>query len=279
MYLSKFRQELLVTSTNPYSGQLLTNFLKGKVAIVTGGNSGIGKAIVQTLAELGAKVIIDYRSHPEATEELEQEIGSYGGASFGVQADVSKLDDLQRLIDAAVAQYGRLDVMVNNAGVETRTSILDTTPEQYDKVLDINLRGVFFATQYAAKQMISQGGGGRIINISSVHEDWPMPNNTAYCLSKGGMRMLTRTAALELAPHGITMVNVGPGAVATPINDSTLHNPELLAKLNAAIPMGRMAQPEEIASVVGFLASDAASYITATTIFADGGIMQSSPGL
>ncbi len=268
-----------MTNTNPYSGQLLTNFLKGKVAIVTGGNSGIGKAIVQTLAELGAKVIIDYRSHPEATEELEQEIGSYGGASFGVQADVSKLDDLQRLIDAAVAQYGRLDVMVNNAGVETRTSILDTTPEQYDKVLDINLRGVFFATQYAAKQMISQGGGGRIINISSVHEDWPMPNNTAYCLSKGGMRMLTRTAALELAPHGITMVNVGPGAVATPINDSTLHNPELLAKLNAAIPMGRMAQPEEIASVVGFLASDAASYITATTIFADGGIMQSSPGL
>jgi glucose 1-dehydrogenase len=268
-----------VTNTNPYSGQLLTNFLKGKVAIVTGGNSGIGKAIVQTLAELGAKVIIDYRSHPEATEELEQEIGSYGGASFGVQDDVSKLDDLQRLIDAAVAQYGRLDVMVNNAGVETRTSILDTTPEQYDKVLDINLRGVFFATQYAAKQMISQGGGGRIINISSVHEDWPMPNNTAYCLSKGGMRMLTRTAALELAPHGITMVNVGPGAVATPINDSTLHNPELLAKLNAAIPMGRMAQPEEIASVVGFLASDAASYITATTIFADGGIMQSSPGL
>ncbi len=268
-----------MTNTNPYSGQLLTNFLKGKVAIVTGGNSGIGKAIVQTLAELGAKVIIDYRSHPEATEELEQEIGSYGGASFGVQDDVSKLDDLQRLIDAAVAQYGRLDVMVNNAGVETRTSILDTTPEQYDKVLDINLRGVFFATQYAAKQMISQGGGGRIINISSVHEDWPMPNNTAYCLSKGGMRMLTRTAALELAPHGITMVNVGPGAVATPINDSTLHNPELLAKLNAAIPMGRMAQPEEIASVVGFLASDAASYITATTIFADGGIMQSSPGL
>lgn len=268
-----------MTSSNPLEGKTFSHLLQGKVAIVTGGNSGIGKAIVEYLAELGAQVVIDYRSHPEATEELEREIGSYGGSSFGVQADVSKLDDIQRLIDAAVAQYGRVDVMVNNAGVETRTSVLDTTPEQYDMVLDVNLRGVFFATQYAAKQMIAQGGGGRIINISSVHEDWPMPGNTAYCLAKGGVRMLTRTAALELAPHGINIVNVGPGAVATPINDSTMNNPELMAKLNAAIPLGRMARPEEIAKVVGFLASDGASYITATTIFADGGIMQSSPGL
>jgi len=268
-----------VTSTNPLEGKTFSTLLQGKVAIVTGGNSGIGKAIVQYLAELGAQVVIDYRSHPEATEELEREIGAYGGCSYGVQADVSKLEEIQRLIDSAVAQYGRIDVMVNNAGVETRTSVLDTTPEQYDKVLDVNLRGVFFATQYAAKQMIAQGNGGRIINISSVHEDWPMPGNTAYCLAKGGVRMLTRTAALELAPHGINIVNVGPGAVATPINDSTMNDPELMAKLNAAIPLGRMARPEEIAKVVGFLASDAASYITATTIFADGGIMQSSPGL
>ena len=268
-----------MTSTNPLEGKTFSHLLQGKVAIVTGGNSGIGKAIVEYLAELGAQVVIDYRSHPEATEELEREIGAYGGCSFGVQADVSKLDEIQRLIDAAVAQFGRIDVMVNNAGVETRTSVLNTTPEQYDKVLDVNLRGVFFATQYAAKQMIAQGDGGRIINISSVHEDWPMPGNTAYCLAKGGVRMLTRTAALELAPHGINIVNVGPGAVATPINDSTMNDPELMAKLNAAIPLGRMARPEEIAKVVGFLASDAASYITATTIFADGGIMQSSPGL
>ena len=268
-----------LTSSNPLEGQTFSHLLQGKVAIVTGGNSGIGKAIVQYLAELGTQVVIDFRSHPEATEELEREIGAYGGCSFGVQADVSNLDDIQRLVDAAVAQYGRIDVMVNNAGVETRTSILDTTPEQYDRVLDVNLRGVFFATQYAAKQMIAQGGGGRIINISSVHEDWPMPGNTAYCLAKGGVRMLTRTAALELAPHGINIVNVGPGAVATPINDSTMNNPELMAKLNAAIPLGRMARPEEIAKLVGFLASDGASYITATTIFADGGIMQSSPGL
>ena len=268
-----------MTSTNPLSSKVLSTLLQGKVAVVTGGNSGIGKSIVEYLAELGAKVVIDYRSHPEATEALEEEIGAYGGSSFGVQADVGKLEDLQRLVDTAVSTYGRLDIMVNNAGIETRTSILDTTPDDFDKVLNVNLRGVFFATQYAAKQMIAQGSGGRIINISSVHEDWPMPNNTAYCVAKGGVRMLTRTAGVELASKGVTVVNVGPGAVATPINDSTMNNPELLAKLNAAIPMGRMAQPEEIAKVVGFLASDAASYITATSIFADGGIMQSSPGL
>jgi glucose 1-dehydrogenase len=268
-----------MTQANPYAQETLSTLLKGKVIIVTGGNSGIGRSIVEEVARLGAKVVIDYRSHPEATEALEEEIGELGGSCIGVQADVGKLEDLQRLVQEAVERYGRLDVMVNNAGIETRTSILTTTPDNFDKVLDINLRGVFFATQFAAKQMIAQGGGGRIINISSVHEDWPMPDNTPYCCAKGGVRMLTRTAALELAPHGITIVNVGPGAVATPINDSTMNNPELLARLNAAIPMGRMAQPEEIAKVVGFLASDAASYITATTIFADGGLMHSSPGL
>jgi glucose 1-dehydrogenase len=183
------------------------------------------------------------------------------------------------LVDSAVKAFGRLDVMVNNAGVETRTSLLDTTEQQYDRVLDVNLKSAFFGTQIAARQMINQGGGGRIINISSVHEDWPMPGNIAYCLSKGGMRMLTRTAGVELAPHGIHVVGVGPGAVATPINTSTMQNPTLLKKLNDAIPLGRIARPEEIAGVVAFLAEDGASYMTATTVFADGGLMQSSPGL
>ena len=128
------------------------------------------------------------------------------------------MNDLQTLVDAAVKQFGKLDIMVNNAGVETRTSVLDTTEEQYEKVLEINLKSAFFGTQLAAKQMIAQGGGGRIINITSVHEDWPMPGNTPYCLSKGGVRMLTRTAGVELGPYGITVVGVGPGAVATPIN-------------------------------------------------------------
>ena len=253
--------------------------LQGKVAIVTGGNTGIGAAVVLALAEQGAKVVIDYVANEEAEEELERKIASLGDTAAGVQADVSKIEDLQRMIDTAVSNYGRLDVMVNNAGIETRTSVLDTTEGQFEKVIAVNLKSAFFGTQLAAKQMIAQGGGGRIINMTSVHEDWPMPGNTPYCLSKGGMRMLTRTAGVELAPHNICVVGVGPGAVNTPINAQTINDPAALAKLNSAIPIGRMAEPEEIASVVAFLAGDGASYITATTIFADGGIMQSSPGL
>jgi glucose 1-dehydrogenase len=253
--------------------------LGGKVAIVTGGNTGIGKAVVLALAEKGAQVVIDYVADEQATEDLERKIAGLGEKSVSVEADVSKVEDLQRMIETAVSAFGRLDVMVNNAGIETRTSILDTTEAQYEKVLAVNLKSAFFGTQLAAKQMIAQGGGGRIINMTSVHEDWPMPGNTPYCLSKGGMRMLTRTAGVELAPHGITVVGVGPGAVNTPINTQTVNDPAALAKLDAAIPLGRLAEPEEIASVVAFLASDGAGYIAATTIFADGGIMQSSPGL
>jgi glucose 1-dehydrogenase len=196
-----------------------------------------------------------------------------------VEADVSKVADLQMLVDTAVKTFGKLDIMVNNAGIESRTSVLDTTEDQYQKVLDINLKSAFFGTQIAAKQMIAQGGGGRIINITSVHEDWPMPGNTPYCLSKGGMRMLTRTAGVELASHGVLVIGVGPGAVDTPINAATEADPAAMKRLNAAIPIGRMAEPEEISSVVAFLASPGASYLAATTIFVDGGIMHSSPGL
>lgn len=254
-------------------------YLKNKVAIVTGGNSGIGQSVVLELARKGASIVIDYVVDPEATAALEQQIAKLGEQSIGLDADVSKPSDLQKLIDAAVSRYGRLDIMVNNAGIETRTSILETTEDQYDRVLTINLKSAFFGTQVAAKQMIKQGGGGRIINMTSVHEDWPMPGNTPYCLSKGGMRMLTRTAGVELAAHNILVVGVGPGAVATPINVSTMDDPAKLAKLNAAIPLGRMARPEEIASVVSFLAGEGADYLTATTIFTDGGLMQSSVGL
>jgi glucose 1-dehydrogenase len=253
--------------------------LQGKVAVVTGGNSGIGKAIVLALAGQGANVAIDYVSDPDATEELERQVVALGDRAIGVDADVSKLADLQMLVDTTVKTFGRLDIMVNNAGVETRTSVLDTTEKQYAFVMDVNLKSAFFGTQIAAKQMIAQGGGGRIINVTSVHEDWPMPGNTPYCLSKGGMRMLTRTAGVELAPHGITVTGVGPGAVDTPINKETEDDPAKLQRLDAAIPIGRLADPSEIGSVVAFLAGDGASYVTATTVFADGGIMQSSPGL
>jgi glucose 1-dehydrogenase len=256
-----------------------TMSLEGKVAIVTGGNSGIGKAVVLALARHKASIVIDYVAEEHATEELEHEVEALGDRATGVKADVSRVEDLQRLIDRAVKSFGRLDVMVNNAGIETRTSVLETTEDQYDRVLAINLKSAFFGTQLAAKQMIAQGGGGRIINVSSVHEDWPMPGNAPYCLSKGGMRMLTRTAGVELGPHNIQVVGVGPGAVETPINVSTMGNPKKLATLDAAIPLGRMAKPEEIGNVVAFLADDEASYVTATTVFTDGGLMQTSPGL
>jgi glucose 1-dehydrogenase len=253
--------------------------LKGKVAIVTGGNSGIGASIVLELAKQGANIVIDYLFNPATTDELEKKVIALGDQAIGVKADVSKISDLQNLIDSAVQKFGHVDIMVNNAGVETRTSVLDTTEAQYDKVLNVNLKSAFFGTQIAAKQMIKQGKGGRIINISSVHEDWPMPNNTAYCLSKGGMRMLTRTAGLELAKYNILIVGVGPGAVATPINLSTMKDSALMHKLDAAIPLGRMATPDEIAKAVAFLSGDDASYITATTLFVDGGLMHQSLGL
>ncbi len=254
--------------------------LDGKVAIVTGGNSGIGKAVVLALAEQRAKIVIDYVSNEQATDDLEKQVRDLGDDQVtAVEADVSKVDELQKMIDTAVKTFGRLDILVNNAGIESRTSVLDTTEAQYDKVLDINLKSAFFGTQLAAKQMISQGEGGRIINMTSVHEDWPMPDNTPYCCSKGGMRMLTRTAGVELARHNICVVGVGPGAVDTPINISTVSDPEKLKVLDAAIPLGRLAKPEEIAKVVAFMAGPGASYVLATTIFVDGGLMHTSPGL
>ena len=253
--------------------------LRHKVAIVTGGDSGIGRSIAVGLARAGAAVTVNYHSDRPAAEEVERDIVAAGGRALIVQGDVSKVADIQHIIDQTVTTFGRLDVMVNNAGMETRTSVLDSTEHQFDLVIDVNLKSAFFGTQCAAKQMLKQGSGGRIINITSVHEDWPMPGNIPYCCAKGGIRMLTRTAGVELGPRGITVVGVGPGAVDTPINKLTLANPAEKAALDKAIPLGRVAEPSEIAGLVIWLASDEARYVTATTYVVDGGIMQSSVGL
>lgn len=253
--------------------------LDNKVAIVTGGDSGIGHAISLGLAQAGAAVTINYHRNQAAAEETLRQIQQAGGKGQVVQGDVSHLEDIQALVDSTVQAFGRLDVMINNAGMETRTTLLDTTEHQFDLVIGVDLKSAFFGAQCAAKQMIKQGGGGRIINISSVHEDWPMPGNIAYGCAKGGVRMLTRTAGIELAPYGITVVGVGPGAVNTPIDAATMADPAQRAKLEGAIPLGRVAEPSEIAKLIAWLASDEASYGTATTYFIDGGIMMGSVGL
>ena len=196
--------------------------LQDKVIVVTGGNSGIGAAICEVAGREGAKVVVDYVVHPEDAQAVDDVVTRGGSEAISVDADVSKVEDLRRLVDAAVTAYGRIDVWVNNAGIETRTSLLDTDEAAYDRVLAINLKSAFFGSQLAAKQFIAQGGGGVIVNVTSVHEDWPMPGNTPYCVSKGGMRMLTRTAGVELGEHGIRVVGVGPGAVDTPINATTV---------------------------------------------------------
>jgi glucose 1-dehydrogenase len=253
--------------------------LQGRSVVVTGGNSGIGEAIVLAAAAEGANVVIDFVAHPEETSALIAKVEAAGGHAIGVQADVSQAADLHKMVAVAVDTYGRLDVLINNAGIETRTSLLDTTESDFDRVMAINMKSAFFGTQAAAKQFIAQGGGGLILNISSVHEDWPMPGNIAYCVSKGGIRMLTRTAGVELGAHDIRVINIAPGAVATPINASTEADPAKMKALDSAIPLGRMAQSSEIADVVVFLASGKAGYMTATTVVIDGGIMQGSVGL
>ncbi len=265
------------TAAAPAAGQ--GDALRGRTVVVTGANTGIGAAIARACGAAGANVVIDYVVHPELNADIVGDIEASGGRAVAVQDDVSVVHGVNDLVAQAVARFGRIDVFVNNAGVETRQSLLDTTEADFDRVIGIDLKGAYFGAQAAAKQFVAQGGGGVIVNISSVHEDWPMPGNTAYCVAKGGMRMLTRTAGVELGAHGIRVVGVAPGAVNTPINAQTMADPAKTKALNAAIPLGRVAAPEEIAAAVVFVASDAGSYLTASTLFVDGGIMQGSVGL
>jgi glucose 1-dehydrogenase len=253
--------------------------LEGQVAIVTGGSLGIGASIARTLAAAGAAVIINYHTHDDEARSIRDEIRANGGRAIALQADVSRIADIQRLVQAAIDTFGRLDILVNNAGIETPKPFTEVTEEDFDRQIGVDLKGPFFAAQLAARAMIERGGPGRIINISSVHEDLPMPGNAVYCAAKGGIRMLTRTLADELAPYQINVVGVGPGAIATPINKATLEDPEKKRTLEESIPLRRIGSPEDVAGLVLWLASDAASYVTGATFFIDGGLMQNAGSL
>ena len=253
--------------------------LQDKVAIITGASTGIGRAIAMAMAREGASVVVDYVGRPDDANGVVAQITQQGGKALAVAADVSDSAQVAQLLQQAVGQFGRLDILVNNAGIEEKHPFLEMPRAVWDKIIAIDLTGPWLCSQAAAQQMVSQGGGGRIINISSIHEDLPMPTNAPYCAAKGGLRMLMRTIAVELAPHGITVNNIGPGAIDTPMDAPLKAHPDQMATLLAEIPLGRMGQPEEVAELATFLASDAAAYITGSTYFIDGGMLRQSGSL
>jgi glucose 1-dehydrogenase len=247
--------------------------LQDKVALVTGANSGIGKAIATRFAAEGARVVVNYHSH-EDDRQAAAEARSLGNESIALVGDVSHREDVQRMMGMIVERFGRLDIAVNNAGIEIKKPFLDTTPQEWERVMAVNVSGVFFVTQAAAIQMVKQGGGGKIINISSVHEDIPFSGYTSYCASKGAVRMMMRNLSIELAPHRINVNNIAPGAIATPINQAVLDDPTARAQAIEEIPWGRFGRPEEVAAVAAFLASDEAEYVTGSTYCVDGGLVR-----
>jgi glucose 1-dehydrogenase len=250
--------------------------LENKVAVITGSSLGIGSAIALAFAKEGAAVAVDYRSHPDEAKEIVDQVEASGGRAISVHADVSSPEDVKNLVKKAVEEFGRLDVMVNNAGTEEKMPFLETPLEVWNRIIAVNLTGVWLGCQEAARQMVNQGGSGRIINVSSVHEDLPMPTNSPYCAAKGGLRMLTRTIAVELASHNITVNNIAPGAVDTPMDASLRENASEMQELLSEIPLRRMGKPEEVAALAVYLASDAAAYVTGSTFVIDGGMMRHS---
>lgn len=253
--------------------------LDGKVAVVTGAATGIGQAIAVAFAEAGASVVVDFVGSPTAPAETINRINAAGGRAISFAADVSKPDTVTALVRKAVSAFGKLDIFVNNAGIEKKFPIVDFPLEEWEKIVAVNLTGPFLCSQAAAKQMIAQGHGGRIINISSVHEDLPMPTNAPYCATKGGLRMLMRTMAVELAPHQITVNNIGPGATFTPIDKEIEEDPKLNEQILSGIPLRRWGKPEEVAQLALYLASDAAAYMTGSTYFIDGGMLRNAGSL
>ena len=247
--------------------------LEGKKALVTGAGQGIGKAIAIRFAQEGADVAIDYPAKRQDAEATAAEIEKLGRRAPLIQRDVSKCIDAERMVEQAVDALGGLDLLVNNAGIEHNAGFLDISEQDYRAVLAVDLDGPFFATQAFARHRRDVKQPGKVINISSVHEELPFPHFTPYCMAKGGMKMMMRNLAIELAPLGITVNNIAPGAIETPINAKLLNDPKLLKPLLENIPLGRLGKTTDVAGAAVFLASADADYVTAVTIVVDGGLL------
>jgi len=247
--------------------------LTGKTALVTGSSQGIGEAVAVRLAEEGADVVVTYHSHPEGADRVVQTIQAMGRKTVAVKADLGQLPEVHLLVKESVRALGRLDILINNAGVEKSADFWAVTEADYDLVMNVNLKGVFFVTQAFVRHLMETKRPGKVINMSSVHEELPFPHFAPYCMSKGGVKMMTRDLAIELAPFGITVNSIAPGAIETPINSKLLHDPAKLNALLANIPLNRLGKPGDVAGIAAFLASSDADYITGTTLFADGGLM------
>lgn len=258
---------------------LMTGSLAGQSALVTGANSGIGKSIAIALGNAGAKVLVNYVADEDATKEVLNEITTAGGTALSFQADVSKEDQVQSMFQFMVQKFGTIDILVNNAGLQRDSAFVDMSLKDWQFVLDVNLTGQFLCAREAAREFLKRGlvpsrsrAAGKIICISSVHQVIPWAEHVNYATSKGGIMLLMKSMAQELAPHKIRVNSIAPGAIKTPINYAAWSTPEAEAKLLELIPYGRVGEPEDIGKAAVWLASDESDYITGATIFIDGGM-------
>ena len=248
------------------------NDLKGKVAVVTGGSKGIGNAIARRLSEEKMKVVINYHSDKKGAEETVADLKKIGGEAVAVQADVSSEEGIQTLLDAAISNFGELDLWINNAGMENQVPTHELTLDDWNKVIDVNLTGVFLGSKAALNHFLEHDKKGNIINLSSVHERIPWPTFAHYSASKAGVKGFNETIALEYAHKGIRVNSIAPGAINTPINAEKFEDEKQKAATLKMIPLNYIGKPEEVAAAAAWLASNESSYVTGITLFVDGGM-------